>query len=121
MKKYKRYQEEVKYIDFTKSNDFVELVGELKNKNYNITIQWSGHKRGLNVECSIVTENGYEFIYGKNSNINQMSVEQTLTLLFINIFKIPVPKTDDVGSGLDVNYMIETLIKKYKFKIKKQD
>jgi len=118
VERYKQFFEDSKYIDFSKDRDYIELLGNLKGKDYSITMQWSGPKQGFNVECSIVTSQGSEFIYGKNSNIHGGSVEQTLTPIFINIFKISVPKIENGGSGLDVNHMIETLIKKYKFKVK---
>jgi hypothetical protein len=63
MKRYKRkFEEYTKYIDFSKPNDFIELIGNMKDKNYRITIQWSGPKYGLNVEASIIHNESNEFI-----------------------------------------------------------
>jgi len=125
MKKYKPLlKENYKYIDFTKDHSFINLFGELHGKEYNLNINWTGAKHGLNISCSLVNrKNGniesYDHITDISSYTHNTSPEQVLSLVFIKILKLPVPKTDNSGSGLDVNHMIDTLIKKYKFIIGK--
>jgi len=121
--KYKRqFKESKMYIDFGKEKDLIKLDGVIKGKEYSLSIKWFKNT-GLWVICFLATQGKgkikkfYEPIYRNSQEEDGGSPPQKLSPLFLNIFKIPVPKTDEFGSGLDLNYMVDTLIKKYKFEI----
>lgn len=116
----KRYtpllKEETKYIDFSKTRDNIFLTGFIKNKEYNIMCFWAGD---FTVRCTEIEKGLHNLVYNKD-NSKGGSPAQLLSALFLTVFKIPVPKLDNEGgSGLDVNHLLDTLIKKYKFKVEK--
>jgi hypothetical protein len=114
MERYKRRFVENNFFDFSKKNFEHGLEGKIKNTKYFIRFLW--YSKIFEVEVAKILEDGSsDMILSKQDG----SPAQALSYIFHTVFKIPVPKNDDISSsGLDINLMLEFLIKKYKFKMK---
>lgn len=115
-----RFKESKEYINFFKDKDKVTLYGIIRGNGYLLECTWFNHN--FDVFCQKEEELGigvYSPLYA-GSTRQGGSPPQQISKLFKVVFNIPVPKTDNIDSGLDVNYMIDILIKKYKFKIVKK-
>lgn len=102
-------------IDYGKKSDNLYLYGNVKGDDYYLSIEYN--KPHIQVQLSRIEDGGeiYHTLYGKNTRFDDGSVAQALVGVF-HVMKIKVPY--DGNSELDLNYMINVLMSKYKFKEK---
>lgn len=115
-----KFKEAKEYINFFKDRDKIILYGIIRDNGYLLECSWFNYN--FDISCSKEEEVGvgvYNPLYF-GSTRQGGSPPQQISKLFKTVFNLPVPKTDSIDSGLDVNYMLDVLIKKYKFKIIKK-
>ena len=96
-------------------NDSSTLLGKIKGQIYKISIEGLNNFKDWSISLYKVYPDYKEEIFYVSSFTRQGSKEQAYAKMFLEL-GLKVPKTDDVGSGLDVEFMLDTLITDYKFK-----
>jgi hypothetical protein len=104
--------EEKNSMNLSKIKDNIELTGNYNDIKYLIRIFFENGNCVLRmVEDS---GKGWSPVLSLDTEKTGGSVHQAMAQVF-NHLKIKIPKSDTTSSGLDINHMIEVLIKKYKF------
>ena len=97
-------------------NDNLTLLGKIKGQIYKIYIEGLNSFKDWSLSLYKVYPDYNEEIFYVSSFTRQGSKEQAYAKIFLEL-GLKVPKTDDVGSGLDVKFMFNTLITDYTFKV----
>lgn len=103
---------EKNFIDLSKLKDTIKLSGRYNDVEYNAIIFYENSNCILKLLEN--SGNGWSLSFIIDTEKTGGSIHQAMAQVF-NHLKIKIPKSERTSSGLDINYMIEVLIKKYKF------
>jgi len=106
---------ETTVIDLNKSKFDFELRGTYNGYEYLVTVYQ--FNSGFIVRLRENNGSGWYLVFNKDESTGG-SIHQAFAQVF-NHLKIKVPHSDTTSSGLDIGYMVDILVKRYKFKVTK--